>query len=110
MEDSSNKKGEQLFSSALTFLSILLGVFTFSLVSAVKLRGTYPEAYAWYCLTLISGISIVLSGIICTLSFICYNRTMNKGLERLVNTLFFIILGICGLGVPLIGFWLFFTQ
>ena len=100
----------QLFSGSLTFLSILLGIFTFSLVNAIKLRGTYPEAYAWYSLTLISGVSIVLSALICTMSFFYRNNVNNKTCGLFITILFSIVLTISGLGVPLIGLWLFLSQ
>lgn len=100
----------QVFSGSLTFLSILLGIFTFSLVNAIKLRGTYPEAYPWYSLTWITGVSILLSGLICSISLLYHDKLEAGGLTVLVTILFFIMLVICGVGVPLIGLWLFFSQ
>ncbi len=98
---------EKLFSGSLTLLSILLGIFTFSLVNAMKLKGTYPEVYPWYAITAITGTAISLSSIICILSFFSYHNPTSKTRRRSIIVLFVFVLITCGIGVPLIGLWIF---
>ena len=99
---------KQLFSVALTFLSILLGVFTFSLMNAVKWKGSV-EGQPWFLLTLVSGFGIIASGIISAISFYHHSRPINPFLEKFLIFLLFSILVICGLGTPMVGFWLYST-
>ena len=97
---------KQLFSVALTFLSILLGVFTFSLMNAVKWKG-YNEGRPWYLLMLVTGFGIIASAIISAISFYHHSRAISPIMEKLLIFLLYSILVICGLGTPIVGFWLF---
>jgi hypothetical protein len=99
---------EKLFSGALTLMSILLGVFTFAIVSAIDLKGTYPEAYPWYAVSFFSGLSIVLSSIICISSYFSESESTRWG--SVVNCLFLIVLIMCGVGIPVMGMWIFINS
>jgi hypothetical protein len=99
---------EKLFSGALTLLSILLGVFTFAIVRAMHWKGTYPEAYPWYAVSFFSGLSIVLSSIICISSY--FSETGSNRWKSIINALFVIVLIMCGVGIPIMGMWIFITS
>jgi hypothetical protein len=107
MSNSGNtERIKELFPAALTFLSILLGVFTFSLMNAVKWKGQV-ESGPWNLLTLVTGFGIVASGIISAASFYHQSRPINPIVEKLLIGLMYSILVICGLGTPLVGLWLY---
>ena len=107
MSNSNNmERIKRLFSVALTFLSILLGVFTFSLMNAVKWKG-YNEGRPWYLLMLVTGFGIIASGIISAISFYYHSKEISPIMEKLLIFLLYSILVICGLGTPIVGFWLF---
>ena len=69
-----SKLNEKLFSGSLTFLSILIGVFTFTLVNSISSKGTLPDAYPWYTVTIVTGLSLILSSVVCISSFSSNNE------------------------------------
>jgi hypothetical protein len=103
----SDGKGSSPFSGSLTFLSILIGIFTYSLGNALELKGTYPQAYPWYSLTLISGLSAFLTAVICFLLHTYEGEVMPRRCNTLVKIFFVFVIASCGLGVPLVGLWVF---
>jgi hypothetical protein len=106
--ESTEKKwpAKELFGAALSFLSILLGVFTFSLANAIKWVNE-PESYPWILLALVTGFGIVASGIIAVICFRHYSKPIKPALKRGVAILVYTMLLICGLGTPVIGLWLY---
>ena len=100
---------KELFSVALTFMSILLGVFTFSLMNAVEWRG-FPKGKPWNLLALVTGFGIFSSGIIAAISFLYYTKPIKLFLKKTLIFLVYAMVLICGFGTPIVGFWLYYME
>jgi hypothetical protein len=97
---------EKLFSGFLAFLSILLGVFTFSLVESFKYKGL-PMGLPWNVLSITSGLSIMASGIISLVMFYYGGRPVPLVWSMIIIFLFTAVLLTCSIGVPFIGWWMY---
>ena len=101
------KHNKELFSGSLTFLSILLGVFTFALMNAIKWKGLDAEK-PWMLLVLVTSFGIFSCSLISIISFYSLNRYIPNILEKMVYILMYAVLIISGFGTPIVGLWLYF--
>jgi len=97
---------ERLLSGFLTFISILLGVFTYSLVESLKSKGLVTGR-PWDVLAIISGFSISASGVISLVLFYYSNKPIPLIWGVIIIFLFVAILATCSIGVPIIGWWIY---
>lgn len=104
-----NNMTKELFGTALTFLSILLGVFTFSLMYSVKWKGE-PEGDPWDLLALVAGFGIICSGLIAAISFLYYEKPVTPNVKRMLIFLVYAMILISGFGTPSVGLWLYITS
>ena len=98
---------KELFSSALTFMSILLGIFTFSLMYAIKWKGE-AQGKPWNLLACVTGFGIFSSGVIATISFLYFTKPINPFLKKILVFLVYAMLITCGFGTPIVGWWLYY--